>query len=405
MTGRGGRRGKDKKGNAYYLFNLFDIKNDVPSAVTLKNMISGNPDKLTSKLKINFNLILKLVSIGYSFVEMVDYINNSMIKDEIDAELEMTVKKIKEIEMEMIKSENSLKYLRTNVDIIRDYSEKLEKLELVSGKKKKKLSRDIDFIEYDNKFIKNDYEKWLKPNILKKELVSLEKTKFNMEHYVSDEIYIYLKILNETNFIKCNLLKETMCVKDIEILQKGKVYEIQEINSLPFTEYLIESELFKNMNPLEILCILSIFIPYKASDEIKVYDIYNLREKGISEKILDGMKKINNIFDKFYDIETKYQTNFTENYDIQFDLCEIMYEWGMSNDEMSCKKILLELEKKNKFFGNFIKFILKINNMVNELEKICIIEENLELLSKIKEIPNLTLKSIVTKDSLYLETL
>ena len=49
--------------------------------------------------------------------------------------------------------------------------------------------------------------------------------------------------------------------------------------------------------------------------------------------------------------------------------------------------------------------MLKINNMAMEIEKICVIQENLELLSKIKEIPKLTLKSIVTNKSLYLETL
>ena len=105
LTGRGGRRGKDERGMAYYLFNLFEIKNDVPSAMVLNKMITGKPAKLTAKFKITFNLILKLVSIGYSFEEMITYVNNTMIKEEIDGEMEIIIEDIKELEKQILSAE------------------------------------------------------------------------------------------------------------------------------------------------------------------------------------------------------------------------------------------------------------------------------------------------------------
>ena len=52
--------------------------------------------------------------------------------------------------------------------------------------------------------------------------------------------------------------------------------------------------------------------------------------------------------------------------------------------------------------GEFIKAILKINNIANEFEKVCLIQPNLELLEKLRKIPELTLKSVATAQSLYL---
>lgn len=51
--------------------------------------------------------------------------------------------------------------------------------------------------------------------------------------------------------------------------------------------------------------------------------------------------------------------------------------------------------------GVFIKAILKINNIANEIEKVCEIMGDLKLLDKIKKIPELTLKSLATNQSLY----
>ena len=49
-----------------------------------------------------------------------------------------------------------------------------------------------------------------------------------------------------------------------------------------------------------------------------------------------------------------------------------------------------------------MKAILKINNIAKEIEKICEIKNNIVLLEKIKQIPALTLKYVVSNQSLYL---
>ena len=59
-------------------------------------------------------------------------------------------------------------------------------------------------------------------------------------------------------------------------------------------------------------------------------------------------------------------------------------------------------DKKQIFLGEFVKALLKINNISSEFEKIAEMSENILLLSKLKEIPNITLKYVVTNQSLYI---
>jgi hypothetical protein len=60
------------------------------------------------------------------------------------------------------------------------------------------------------------------------------------------------------------------------------------------------------------------------------------------------------------------------------------------------------LEKnKNVFLGEFVKAITKINNISQEMEKIAESMGNISLLSKLRDIPNLTLKFVATNQSLY----
>jgi hypothetical protein len=49
-----------------------------------------------------------------------------------------------------------------------------------------------------------------------------------------------------------------------------------------------------------------------------------------------------------------------------------------------------------------VKAILKINNISGEMEKIAESIGNLELLQKLKEIPQVTLKFVATNQSLYI---
>ena len=79
-----------------------------------------------------------------------------------------------------------------------------------------------------------------------------------------------------------------------------------------------------------------------------------------------------------------------------------IYKWYQSENTQDCVSVLQEYVSENDHFvGQFVKKILKIVNIARESQKMCETNGNLSLLSKIKEMEEKLLKSIVTTQSLY----
>ena len=58
-------------------------------------------------------------------------------------------------------------------------------------------------------------------------------------------------------------------------------------------------------------------------------------------------------------------------------------------------------KEKEIFLGEFVKALLKINNIVEELKLVAELLGNVHLLSTLAEIPHNLLKYVVTNQSLY----
>ena len=58
--------------------------------------------------------------------------------------------------------------------------------------------------------------------------------------------------------------------------------------------------------------------------------------------------------------------------------------------------------EKEIFLGEFVKALLKINNITSEMEKVAEFIGDIELLSILKQVPQITLKYVATNQSLYI---
>ena len=77
-------------------------------------------------------------------------------------------------------------------------------------------------------------------------------------------------------------------------------------------------------------------------------------------------------------------------------------EWCKVKTKEEATGILKSIYDAGVSTGEFVKAILKINNTAIELSRGCEELHEYELQKKLLEIPNLTLKSIVTPESLYI---
>jgi hypothetical protein len=108
------------------------------------------------------------------------------------------------------------------------------------------------------------------------------------------------------------------------------------------------------------------------------------------------------LYDYYQDFETSKQITTGTDYNIHYDLIDYVIAWSECESATECKEVLQKLEKeKGVFLGEFVKAILKINNIANEMEKIAESIGNISLLSKLREIPLMTQKFVATNQSLY----
>ena len=142
----------------------------------------------------------------------------------------------------------------------------------------------------------------------------------------------------------------------------------------------------------------SIFTNIRLCDEDRVNDFNTLNISDNNKKLF---KKIQGTLNFWSTIEADFGHK-CDQYEIQFDIAEIVYKWTSVENERDAVEIFRELDYWGIFIGDFVKAILKINTIADEVKKVATLTENLALLEKMNEISKLTLKSVITNHSLYL---
>ncbi len=80
-----------------------------------------------------------------------------------------------------------------------------------------------------------------------------------------------------------------------------------------------------------------------------------------------------------------------------------MDKWCDCENIQDCK-LFIQLLKSEKDIstGDFVKALLKINNISAEMERVAEHNNDMEFLQNLREIPKLTLKYIASNQSLYI---
>ena len=220
----------------------------------------------------------------------------------------------------------------------------------------------------------------------------IEKSYIDLEYVVfcNSQTQFYLKILEKEGFTDENKT----------ITEKGQIaLQFQEIPSIAFADFFIkQKEMLNLISPKEFITLFSIFTNIRLSDEDRVH---NYESINISDNCKTLFKKITGTLNFWSAIENDFGHN-CDQYNIQYDLAEIIYKWSFVKNESDAYKIFNELDYWGIFIGDFVKAVLKINTIAEEVKKVAMLTENLGLVEKMNEIPTLTLKSVITNNSLYL---
>ena len=393
MAGRAGRRGLDTVGHVIHLNNLM-WSGGYPDTTTYRNILNGIPQTLVSKFSVNFGIILNMLEMGVQRESMEEYARKSMLSGDFD-------RKISGIDNELLilnkKIEN---YNISEQDFINidEYSKLEESMENMNGNKRKKLYKNLDKIASNIFDFESKRKVYKEFSTCKKELEELKNVKSGIYSYFTNTIDVKMNYLNinkfiikdeDTNVIPTQKGKVAMFVKEAPGLTFGDIFELNE---------------FQTLSTNDIVGLLSCFTNIRVSDEIKIN-----RPPKHGDVI---SSQLSFVLDKAYTFMVTHHVgqmslgiqDISENpdNDIHFDIIEDVVLWCDCENESDCVLLLNKLkEEKNIFPGEFIKAILKINNITLELENVCELLGNIEMKNKLSFIPEKTLKFIATNQSLY----
>jgi superfamily II RNA helicase len=387
MAGRAGRRGIDTVGHVIHLNNLF--KNI--DSIDYRNMMKGDPQKLTSKFKISYNLLLNLIDIGDQ--NFIDFAKKSMMQENNDQVLKTLYYQKTNLEKELETIQNTFQYLKTPIERIEKYIDLLEERKNNINSKRKEIDKKLFWLKDEHIFVENE-----RPTI-----VNYREKKIIIEN-IQKEIILYQESTQQNVVNVLQLLESMEFIKKTEenalyeLGVKGTIASrIREVHCILFAKLLVENK-FEELTLEELVAFFACFANVTVPENIREVLPRSTYPK-VQSLLFESISFKREIENK----ENEHNINTGSNCEMQFDIMQYAYEWCAVSDIIEGKLVIQKMEQEKEIFlGEFVKAMLKINNISSELEKIAEYTGNMDLLQKLKEIPDKTLKYVATNQSLYI---
>ena len=417
-SGRAGRLGLDTVGHVIHLNNLFRDTN----VVAYKTMMNGKPQTLKSKFKISYNLLLNLIDIGET--DYSCFAKRSMMQGDIEGQSRGLNSEIDKCKQEVDRLNLSIDIMRTPRDIVEKYQDLQQNKDKYANKKRKEMEKEIQKIKDNNKYVDQDIKTIQKYNEKVEELTRLKNQYEGLSNSIKNDVENVLYWLREESFLVTltkqtkvsevsvdatvfddkieSTITDTTVVSETTVEEecltlKGKIASsIREVHCLIFAD-LLESKRLQQFDVLDLIALFSCFTNVSVPDNLMEYTL-NSEENNIKKFI----KEVANMYEDKKELEIQEHIDTGIDYNIHYDLIDYVIEWTQCTDEADCRLLLDRIgTEKEIFLGEFIKALLKINNIASEMERIAELLGDVEFLHKLKQIPELTLKFVATNQSLY----
>lgn len=407
MAGRAGRRGLDTIGHVIHLSNLLDVFPTLDYSL----IMTGNPQRLESHFKVEHGAMLRLLSkfdgVYESFTwnfysEFMNYAYRSMLCKELRQQDLENIKEKRIIESDMYECEIKLENSGLKEEDIIYMLELQENLETSNKRGRDKIIMKINKFKETHKLEQDKFEDiintrqtWSK---LYKSLEENYKTGDVSEKMVNHWYYTIYADLISMGFIEYHNMSESRYADYRTLTKKGKAAnKIQEVSGLAMVN-MIENG-YLNVSVNELAAILSIFTEIRVREEDKIHSWRGVKHIE-TERVLERIENVMNSI-RGYDEKLSIERHNPEEFEVQYNIYDAVYEWCNATTEDESISILMELKTYGIFAGEFVKAIMKILNIARELEEAAEIMENLRLKETASQLPSKLMKFIATNQSLY----
>ena len=384
MAGRAGRRGIDTKGLVVILPFLNFINEG-----EAKSILLAPPQKISSKLSLDYSIVLKLLNykidignINDPIIFILNKFKNSLFNEQDSKQLGPLINEKKELE-EKLKISN----LDKNILLKKEKYDRL--LQIIEELKPQGYFR-IDK-KLEKKLLMEKKE--LEGIITQAEIKILDNYK-NLENINNNIELVTNKMTIHINYLLEFLKDKDMIDESFKPTMKGRIIaEVNECNPLVMGK-IIENNIFDDLTFPEIVGLLSIFVADKDKEEMFISDL------DITEKEKKYLMDIDRYSKELYDDELKLiqkiPFTFNSEWAISLNMIEVIKEWSDGKDWFEIKN------KFNNFEGNFIKNVLRLTNVIRNIESIAKLLNNVKLINKLNGFQEKLIRDVVITDSLYI---
>ena len=377
MAGRAGRRGIDTIGHVIHCNNLFDL----PTLPEYKEILCGKPQKLVSKFKLSYPLVLNLLKQTQEEANFGDFIKKSMLQKELDTQINITHENL--IHQISLYDQRTQVSIKTPIPICEEFLELEENKSLYSAKKQKEIQKKIQNWKDEYPMLISDSTK-IKSNKETKKAIDKERLEL-----------VYLENYTQTHISHiCDLLTETGFLQENSFTSKGIIAsQLHEIHPLIGADLIYHTS-FMTYSPENIAAILSIFTDISLPEDERILS---------PPKIFDSdvIKDIRTLCDR-EEIYARGELDrglYSPVIKFTYDLMEFIPEWCAIETEEQCKYFIQT--RLHISLGDFIKSLLKIVVIVKEFQVVAELTNELSFLTSLKAIEPLLLKYVATNQSLY----
>jgi hypothetical protein len=321
-----------------------------------------------------------------------------MVTGDLDNQQKHIYYKISELNTELDNMKNCTSHLKTPPEVISQFIDLQKSLSTAVNKKRKEIERQIGHIRDNYKFIEQDKGKYQKISVKENEINEIQKQFDGVNTYIKSGVGSVLNILKDEEYIECAINQEGDYIEEtLALTMKGKIAsQLREVHCLVFSK-ILEGKTIDHLSSKQLIALFSIFTNINVQEDYKA-----ICPNSSDEEVQKCAILLTDMYSEYQNKELKYNINTGFDYTLHYDLLNYIEEWCSCENVESCKLVLQKLStEKEIFLGEFVKALLKINNISCEMEKIAEMTGNIAFLSKLKEIPTMTLKYVVTNQSLY----
>jgi superfamily II RNA helicase len=368
MAGRAGRRGLDKFGHVIILPN-----DDLMEYTAIKSMMTGKSPCISSKFKLSYQFLLKIMS--NDTFKLEDFMNQSLFNQDNSFDIKSYIKEKKELESNL-----SLDLSESDTKIITDYMQQYEVISRMKGNQKKKESAKLNKIRNGIRNFDKIQKKYKEYDNQKLRILKLTQNIEYLKTFVHEDSQKMIKYLQDNHYLD-----------GMTILIKGIIArEISECNEIIIAE-ILNKKLLDNLELSEIVAVVAAFIEEKNND------ITQIRQLKITEPVIEVLEHINYIASDFGDYEYQSGIEIGTDWNLYLSFIGPAYDWAKGDS-------IYEIYSKydNIYEGNFIRNILRINNILENIKNISETTQNTVLLKKLESINDIIIRDQVTTESLYI---